>query len=420
MRYPTIIVALVLTTLVSSGMDHAAELPPASDDSISLSDLEGMALANNPTLRAAGARIEAARGRWIQAGLYPNPVIGYQGVEMGIRDTTGQQGGFVSQRLITNGKRRLDRAIANWQVQESQFQFAVQQRRVLTDVNIRFYDVLVAQRRLELTTDLARIGDDLVGASRKLLEGQQVSENSLLQVEIEAERAYILVDNARNEEFEAWRRLAAVVGVPSLPRTKLAGDLHDKVPNYDWEGCLDSIIRQSPEVAVAQSRVESARVVVSRARRERIPDVNVMVAVRHHNFTADDVANVQVGFPLPIFDANQGNIRRTLGELRAAESNLRRVELDLRDRLAVAMRRYLSAHQQADRFQKNILPRARRSLDLVSNGFTCGQVSYDRLIATQRTHITVNIAYLDALRELRAAVAEIDGQLLYGSLTGGR
>src|SRR5262245_4003585 len=42
-----------------------------------LEDLERMALAKNPTLSQAQASIRAADGRQIQAGLYPNPLVGY-------------------------------------------------------------------------------------------------------------------------------------------------------------------------------------------------------------------------------------------------------------------------------------------------------------------------------------------------------
>src|SRR5262245_55118087 len=53
---------------------------PPGPRSFTLCDLEGMALANNPTLAQASARVQAARGTWQQVGRYPNPLVGYQGV----------------------------------------------------------------------------------------------------------------------------------------------------------------------------------------------------------------------------------------------------------------------------------------------------------------------------------------------------
>ena len=55
-------------------------------ETFALADVEQIALKHNPTLVSAGAHIEAARGQWIQAGLFPNPVAGYHGTEIGNRN----------------------------------------------------------------------------------------------------------------------------------------------------------------------------------------------------------------------------------------------------------------------------------------------------------------------------------------------
>lgn len=49
----------------------------SSDVILRLEDLERMALQNNPTLAQAAAFTLSAEGRKLQAGLYPNPKVGY-------------------------------------------------------------------------------------------------------------------------------------------------------------------------------------------------------------------------------------------------------------------------------------------------------------------------------------------------------
>ena len=46
-----------------------------TDAPLTLTGLEAIALRNHPTLAAAAARMDMARGRQVQAGLYPNPVL---------------------------------------------------------------------------------------------------------------------------------------------------------------------------------------------------------------------------------------------------------------------------------------------------------------------------------------------------------
>ena len=52
---------------------------------LSLEQLEQLALTKSPSLMIGSARVAATRGLQRQSGLYPNPVLGYMGMEMGNR-----------------------------------------------------------------------------------------------------------------------------------------------------------------------------------------------------------------------------------------------------------------------------------------------------------------------------------------------
>ena len=75
-------------TLCFSGVLFLLSLPgraqtPASDQkTITLEELQQMALQNNPTFAQSAANIQAAEGRKKQSGLYPNPTVGYQGEQI--------------------------------------------------------------------------------------------------------------------------------------------------------------------------------------------------------------------------------------------------------------------------------------------------------------------------------------------------
>lgn len=381
-----------------------------------LDALVNIAFQNNPTLAMAAARVNAARGMQVQAGLYPNPMIGYHGMEMGNEGTPGQQGGFVGQSIITGGKLKLDQAIAGRQVAESHCLFHAQEQRVLSDVRVRFYVALVTQDRLNVTRQLVRVGDDLTRATEQLVEGRQAAENDLLQAQIEADRIRIALDNTQNEYLEAWRRMSAVAGVPAMEPGTLIGDAREGLPQYDWAECCQLVLVGNPEVAAARQRVQRLRFAIARARKENIPNIDLLVGVRHVYPSDSDTASVEVGIPIPILNQNQGNITRAQYDMVMASKEVERLELDLQDRLATAYRRYQNASQQEERYRTSILPRAKRSLDLVTRGYEGGQVEYLMLLTTQRTFYQVNLAYLVALQDLRTSAAVIEGQLLSGSL----
>ena len=120
--------------------------------------------------------------------------------------------------------------------------------------------------------------------------------------------------------------------------------------------------------------------------------------------------------PLPAFNRNQGNIRKAQAELSAARAEVCRAELELRQRLAAAFEQYQNARGEVEKYASQMLPNAQTSLDLVTAGYRQGEFSYVALLTAQRTFFQVNLAYIEAIRELRSAIVAIEGNLLADSL----
>lgn len=404
-------------SLQETGGGRGSEPDSRPDLKLTLSDLERVALLNNPTLARARAGVRAAEGAWRQAGLYPNPVSGYVAEEMGDEGTAGKQGAFWGQELVTAGKLRLNRRVASQGIVRAREQLAAQQLRVLTDVQTRYYGVLVAQRTIELATSLLQVAEEGVRAAEDLLRDQEASRVDLLQARMEANSERILLGNARNDYQGAWRRLAAVAGVPDMPPEPLAGEVEVIGAPLSWEQTLAQVLSESPEVAAAKADVQAAHWAARRARVEWVPNVDLEAAVHHNNIGGGDVAAVRVGVPLPVFDRNQGGISAADAQLASARRNVDQVHLDLRQRLADVFRRHANARQQVEHYRDKILPDAQETLELVRKGYQQGEFGYLELLTVQRTYFQNSLAYLDSLLQLRLSRARIEGLLLDENLT---
>ncbi len=379
-------------------------------------ELQSIALECNPAFRQARARIEAAQGKWIQAGLPPNPVAGYSGEDIGEAGRAGKQGFFVSQEWVTGGKLQLDRAIACHEIEQARQQWLAAQQRVLNDAAMAFYDALAAQQGLALAEQVNRIGEEGLRATEQLLAAKEVSRVDLLQARVEAASASLQRDTAASRHQEAWRRLAAIVGRPDLPPGPLAGSLEADLTALSWESVLTRLLAQSPELARARAAAERARCVVARQQAERIPNLLLQAAVQHDNSNGDDVARVEMGLPLPIFNRNQGNIARAQAEWAAAQDEVRRVELGLQERLAPIFFRYAAAQREAEVYRERILADAKSSLDLLAIGYRQGEIGYLALLTAQRTYFSAATAYLENLRQAQTNRVALEGLLLRGGL----
>jgi cobalt-zinc-cadmium efflux system outer membrane protein len=182
-----------------------------------------------------------------------------------------------------------------------------------------------------------------------------------------------------------------------------------------WQQIHVDVMAKSPEIAAAHSSVAQWKLAVERAEKQIIPDLDVMLSLRHHNVTSYDIANIQVGFPFPFLDKNQGNIQAARAHWAAAEQRVRQVELRLTDQLATAYRQYTSARQQVERYQQQLIPRADRSITLVQQGYQHGQIDYLTLLSTQRTYFQIRMEYLKSLSQLHHHAILLKGLMLSGS-----
>ena len=211
--------------------------------------------------------------------------------------------------------------------------------------------------------------------------------------------------------------LSALVGGSEFPVQQLAGDVSQLPELLDWQNQLVRLQAESPEIAAAMADVDRARRALNHACVEPVPNINTQVSVQYDDATDYTVTGVQIGIALPLWNRNQGGIRQARAEITEAARNVERVELDLNRRLANAFRQYSDAHVTATTYANDILPLAKRTFDLVQQGYTEGEVGYLDLLAAQRTFSQTNLAYLDALGSLWQSYVQIDGLLLDESLS---
>ena len=408
------------TVLAADPQGEAAPVPARAVQGaapLSLADLEQMALRGNPTLAQAAGNVEAARGRALQSGLYPNPTVGYTSELIGVERTAGElQGLFIDQTIVTAGKLRLNRAKFGQEVSQMEAQALAQQYRVLNGVRTRYYQLLAMQRLLEVRTDLLKVAEDAVTTTEQLQNVGAANKADMLQARIEARLEKGALEDARGLHEAAWRQLAAFVGQPCLPLGRLEGDLEAPGAAPDYEAVLAHLLEASPELEVARADVARRLIGLRRERVEPIPNVQVRVANGYDFETRNDVTSVEVGVRLPLFDKNQGNIQAAQAQVARAQAEVCRVELSLRQRLARTYARYRTALALAESYRKDNLPEAKEAYELYLASFRNRAAAWPQVLVAQRTYFQLSVDYIRALEQLRRSETEILGLLLVDGL----
>jgi outer membrane protein, heavy metal efflux system len=404
--------------------ERSAQETRSTEPGLTLERLQELALANNPTLAQAKAGVRAAAGRLRQAGLWPNPTVGYSGDEIrGGSYGGGEQGVFLQQNVILGGKLGLDRKIFAAQGQRAAAEADEQRLRVENGVRIAFYQSLAMQAMVETRGKLRDIANDAAETTRQLFNVGQADQPDVLEADVEADQDELAVVTEVQEQQRAWSVLAAVVGKPDLALEHLQGDL-ETLPEVNGEEILETILRDSPALKIAQLGVARADAEMQRAQHESIPDLFLRAGYAY-SFeqlgtvpakTVGSEAFAEVGVNLPIFNRNQGNSAAAAADRERATLEVQRVGLVLRQMAAPIVQNYASSRAIAERYKSRTLPHARQAYELYLQKYHEGAAAYAQVLIAQRTLVQLETTYINTLENVWINAAALQGLLLVDGL----
>jgi cobalt-zinc-cadmium efflux system outer membrane protein len=399
-----------------------AQTPVFEQKTLTLEELQQMALQNNPTFAQSAANIKAAEGRRKQSGLYPNPTVGYQGEQIrGGAFHGGEQGFFVRQDIVLGGKLGLNKAIFEQELKQAETEADEQRVRVITNVRISYIQALAAQQTLELRQNLSKLADDAVETSHQLANVGQADTPDVLESEVEAQQAELAVTMAEQNQRRVWKALSAVVGNPRLPLTRLEGKLQD-TPAIDSEELVEKIVNESPAVRIAELGVKRAEATLARAKRESIPDLQIRGGMQQNGelLTEGRAVGLQgfadVGLRIPIFNRNQGNIATAKADVERAKHEVERVKLVLRERAASVVQNYSFSQTAVDRYKSQMIPRAQKAYEMYAKKYKQMAAAYPQVLIAQRTLMQLEVSYITALETFATSSASLQSYLLTDGL----
>lgn len=395
---------------------RAQNLPPRATNVLTLNSAIETALAQNPELRAAGGRVEAASGRAYQAKLWSNPEL-----ELGTEDGPTRGGHAISdakqtigvvQTLPFPGKKSLDRKIGVSGVRLSEAELALRRVELVRDVKAGFFQVLAAERLVEAAIELVKVAESSADTARKRVEAGATSDQEQLRAEIQLEQAKTDLVGFQRELVAARQGFATLLGRPELRDARLSGALAESPNTALLDQGPERWLARHPSAIGAQTSLERAELELRRARLEPFPDVNVGVAGgREGGSDRSSIVEFRVSLPLPLIDRAKGKKQEARANVAIAEAELAGIEQRLLREWGTASERFRAASEQVTNYRERILPKAERALELVRGGFEQGKFGFIDLLDTQRTTAEARLAYQQKLLELNVSQAELEALL---------
>jgi cobalt-zinc-cadmium efflux system outer membrane protein len=375
---------------------------------LTLSDLQSLATANNPSIKNAVAAVAAAQGAVIQAGAYPNPGLFWEADTVGTGG--GYQGAGFDQVIKGANKLKLARAAATMDLRSAELALRKAQSDLATQVRSSYFAVLVALENIKVTRALARFTDNVYRVQIDLLRAGIAAPYEPMQLRPLALQARFTLLQAQNQYQASWRQLAAALGLPHMPPTEMAGRVDLPVPVFDHQQVLERVLSSHTDVLTGLNAVQKARYNLELAEVQPFPDPDVHVLIQKDYTTPPHlmVFSASLTLPTPVWDQNKGNILQAKYLLTQAMQQPQQARLTLTSTLADAFNRYVTARQQVQIARQQIEDQVRVYRGVYErHGQDPDAVGFGDVVTAQQTLATYISGYITALGLQWTAVVDL-------------
>ena len=379
---------------------------------ITLKDAISLARLRNPELGALSLEIRAQKARILQAGLLPNPEIGFEAENLGgsgdfrrfgSTETTLQ----LSQLIELGGKRSKRKMIAYHERDLAKWDYESKRADVLTEVTKAFVDVFASQEHLALTDELVSLAEKVFNAVSARVKAGKTSPVEETRAGITFSISRIALEHAKQKLKASRKQLAAAWGGQTPYFENVDGEF-DVITNIPSITEIEGLIFQNPDLARWGTEKEQRHANLALEDARRIPDPTISLGARNFNETDDNAFILAVSIPIPVFDRNQGGTMEARLRLSKANKEHQAARMMVLNDLAEAYQSLSSAYSEATALKAEVLPGAQSAFDASREGYRQGKFDYLVLLDAQRTLFEVRARHIEALSLYHKAVADVE------------
>ncbi len=392
----------------------------ASEETIILKELEQEALANNPEMRMAEKKAEAAQEKKKTASAMPDPMIGYEIQNIGGLGTStvgkeemSMRGVVVTQEIPFPGKLSTKSNAAGKQAERERENSRATRLRILNSLRNAYFDYYLSYR----TSDILEQNKEVMKNFQRIAETRYATGQGIQQDVLRAQlEVSMLIEKLTMQEQKKETQRSLINGLlgrdPRSPLGRPGNSLATAFP-AGLDPLSAMAVEHSPMLAGKKRMVEQSEFELSMSKREYLPDVTVS-AGRFDRGDLRGVWQASVMFKVPLYFWNKS------AGVRAAGADLSSARYDYEtDRLATLSRvkefytMAKTSEQLLTLYDSGILPQARLALQSATSNYQVGKIDFLSLLESQSLLFRYQLQYENELANLNKTISmlsEVTGE----------
>ncbi|WP_299251425.1 TolC family protein [uncultured Cytophaga sp.] len=372
---------------------------------------------NNPILRTELFNVSIAQADIVSAKLRPNLILNNQTLQNGqpshlpggnVDFSSGQSRQVwwqLTKPFQIAGQRSYQIDFANENVSLAQKNYLETERTIFSGVAAKWLEVWAAQKQLEIIDKAKNNIQSLVETNQLRYKNQMITQTDVFRSELLLKQYELQSNTVKQEIANRLTELKFLLGVQEDMTVDMKDDFLFAIPDN-----VDSLYNQSlnsrSDIGVMKSIIEVSKSNIKLQRSLAYPQPELGVIWNPQNNVP--YYGIYATVRLPVFDRNQGEIKKSFLLKEKAEKELYTIQTKLQSEITVAIDNYRLRLQNIDNF-KILLDQSQTILDNVKYSYLKGGTTIIDFLEAQRSWLDTQQQYYDALQQYRLGYV----QLLY-------
>lgn len=400
-------------------LERLIENQPEADGSgptLSLDDVERIALQRNPEIAVAARRVRMAEANVPSAGALDDPQLMYRGWGVPLSkpwDYNQAQNMFMlTQALPGPGKRKLRTSVADADVTQAKDQLAATRLRVQVELRKAFYDLQRAQHEL-------RIHDEHVGIARQAIEAARirytvgkVPQQDVLKAQLELTRLAEHMIRFNRDAEVARVRLDTLLGRDPAAPLLVQGDFEALAPLPSAASLEQLALQVRPDLLEAEAAVQKSRRQQTLAKKAYVPDFTVSAGymLMPPSNSMRNAYMVEGSMTLPWLDGRKhdAEIAEAAATVTEQDAELAALRTEAFGQIKESLAEAEAAQKFAALYQDSLRPQAEATLHAAVIAYENNQTEFLDLLDSQMAVIDIDVAWINALADFNARLADLE------------
>jgi cobalt-zinc-cadmium efflux system outer membrane protein len=392
------------------------QAPSAVGPVLTLDEVERVALEENPGIRVAVRHVSMAESHVSTTGALEDPQFMVRNWQVPLVHpwdyNAAQNMLMIGQALPGRGKRGLETAVAQSDVEVAKDELAATQLRIHVEVRKAFYDLLRAQEEIRIHEQHVNIAQQAIAAARIKYTVGKVPQVEMLKAQVALTRLAEHMIRFERDSNVARSRLNTLLGRDPDAAIQLQGDfgLDRTLPTLST---LEAQSLQSrPDLREAEAAAAKSRKEQNLAKAGYRPDFNVAAGYMLMPSGSNPRNNYMLEGSMTLPWLNRHKHDADMSEA-AAVTTEKDAELDAmrneaRGQIQEALVEAQASQRLARVYQDSLRQQAEQTLHASVIAYENDQASFLDLLDSQMTVVDADLAWIDALGEFNDRMAELD------------